>query len=93
MGKRLATDTTATDFRITNSNAGIVDDLRMVNVKWHTGEPPEGVDEVLVWDPGFRHWCTPWRGEGCWRVGGEHGPWKKRWIWQHLPTPPEDSSG
>jgi len=65
------------------------------SVGWRKGEPPEGMDEALVW-------ATAWpvafyqiaqrkrdgRGFSYWNMGNL-GAWHSDWLWIPLPLPPE----
>lgn len=69
---------------------------------WHHGEPPEGIDAVLMYnsdsDPGVRHavvyrspdpYCP---GQSVWAEGPHCTGfgWAPHWLWQELTEPEEE---
>jgi len=61
---------------------------------WHIGEPPEGVDEVLVQGFNGGRFLGIRRGD-FWRVASpwwdltEADRWQEGWRWTRLPHPPD----
>jgi len=61
-------------------------------MKWHEGEPPEGVDNVLVWDHMDDEYRLLRRGSpGWWEDDWVYQKWPSDWRWLYLPDPPEDT--
>lgn len=72
-------------FRQLDFCRGRADAIRELT-EWRTGEPPEGVDVVLVKDIDYGTYTVMIRDSGeLWSVGVGSLPWRKSFVWLPIP--------
>jgi hypothetical protein len=58
---------------------------------WKTGEPPNGTDQVLVYDGQGEFFVATCVGHELW-IGNGLRNWPSGWYWMTLPVPPKDDT-